>query len=98
MAHDDDLPWCRCRGGRGLEGADEVDAFCDLLDILVETGYAPAAEGGGELDLEDGPVGWFEGGGEGCYIGDGAKAICQAADEDETVWFSGCGAGEFKGD
>jgi hypothetical protein len=98
MAHDDDLPWCRSRCGRGLKAADEVDAFRNLLDILVETADAPAAEGRGELGLEDGPVGWFEGSGEGCYVGHGAKAVCQAADEDETVWFLGCGAGELKGD
>lgn len=54
MAHDHDFPG-------GLAFLDEFHALCDLFNVLVQAADAPAAVGGGEEEVEEGPVGWFEG-------------------------------------
>lgn len=45
----------------GLAFLDEFHALRDLFDVLVETADTPAAVRGGEEEVEEGPVGWFEG-------------------------------------
>lgn len=54
MAHDHDFPG-------GLASLDEFHALCDLFNVLVQAADAPAAVRGGEEEVEEGPVGWFEG-------------------------------------
>ena len=64
MAHQDDLLVLRGDGGvfGGFVLLDVMDGLGDLIGVAVQRARAPCLVGGGEVEGEEGPGGWVQGG------------------------------------